>query len=144
MKTLLALGMIVLGPAVLGSDKAEVVLLCEQNITAVDGDTISCDGRMLRDMGRGEPFVDGYDAPEITYPKCAKEKRLGLLAKERMEELLNDQAGVQLVYSGIDDAFGRGLIWAYRMGGKPLGEILIEEGLAHYWRYGVPKQSWCK
>lgn len=115
MKTLLMFAAITLGPGVFHGE-TEVVLLCEQSMKAVDGDTITCDGRMLRDMGSGEPFESGYDAPEIIHPQCAEELRLGLLAKERMQWFLQDW--VQIVDSGIEDSFGRGLVWAYKKGGN--------------------------
>lgn len=67
--------------------KAEILLICAV-LLAVDGDTIKCDGVNMRDMGDGQPFVSGYDTPEIFRPKCQQELELGRAAKARMQELL--------------------------------------------------------
>ena len=40
------------------------LLICA-TLSVVDGDTVKCDGRLLRPMGDGEPFVSGFDAPEF-------------------------------------------------------------------------------
>lgn len=64
------------------------LLVCA-SLTAVDGDTVKCDGQNLRDMGDGAPFVSGYDTPEIgKNADCDAENALGEKAKRRMAELL--------------------------------------------------------
>lgn len=52
-------------------------------LLAIDGDSIRCDGVNMRDMGPGEPFKSGYDAPEIRNAKCERERLLGHQAKLR-------------------------------------------------------------
>jgi micrococcal nuclease len=56
-----------------GQSGTKIPLTCK-NLTAVDGDTIKCNGVNMRDMGDGTPFVSGYDIPEIRNFKCAAEK----------------------------------------------------------------------
>ncbi len=67
---------------------AERNLIRCAKLTAVDGDTIKCDGVNMRDMGDGEPFQSGYDAPETRRAKCAAEKALGHTAHKRMTQLI--------------------------------------------------------
>lgn len=55
---------------------------------ADDGDSITCDGTNMRDMGDGAPDVSGYDTPEIRRYKCEQEFALGRAAKTRMETRL--------------------------------------------------------
>lgn len=66
---------------------AATVVAC-LSLSAVDGDTIKCDGQNMRIMGPGSPNKSGVDAPEIGNAKCAKERLLGEQAKLRLEELL--------------------------------------------------------
>lgn len=61
---------------------ASTVLTC-LSLTAIDGDTIRCNGQRMRDMGPGSPNVSGYDAPEIGRAQCAKERLLGEQARLR-------------------------------------------------------------
>lgn len=70
------------------------LLVCA-TLLAVDGDSIKCNGRNMRDMGDGRPFVSGYDTPEIFNPKCQEEIELGRAAKARMTELLST-SGVEV------------------------------------------------
>ena len=64
------------------------LLVCA-SLTAVDGDTARCDGQLLRLLGEGVPFRTGIDTPEIgSHAKCLKERKLALLAKARLKEIL--------------------------------------------------------
>jgi endonuclease YncB( thermonuclease family) len=93
-------------------------IIC-RSLTAVDGDTIKCDGVNMRHMGDGAPFVSGYDTPEIRNSKCAAEKALGQQAKKRMAQLLKIP-GVKIYDSGEDDGryrppcMGRAAGWPQR------------------------------
>ena len=103
-------------------------------LTAVDGDTIKCDGVLMRDMGDGAPFVSGYDTPEITHRKCDAELALGRAAKSRMSELLETK-GLRIIDSGRVDATRtkRPLVWILLPDGRSVGSVLIGEGLARRW-----------
>lgn len=98
----------------------------------VDGDTFWLDGIKYR--------ISDIDTPEISEPKCARERELGERAKYRLQSLLN--AGAFGLKAGLrdEDKYGRKLREVYR-GGRSLGAQLVDEGLAHSW-IGF-KQSWC-
>lgn len=102
-----------------------IILTCASLVT-VDGDTVRCDGELMRDMGPGAPFVSGYDAPEIQRAKCPAEKLLGEQARRRLQELL-DQPGTRIEDSGEHDRFGRALV-VIRMGN---GETAIGASTNH-------------
>ena len=119
---------------------AATVLTC-LSLTAVDGDTIRCGTERMRDMGPGEPFKSGYDAPEIRDANCEKERLLGEQARLRLQELL-DQPGTRVEDSGRADRFGRLLVVVRLADGVTAGEMLMREGYAVAWhpRY---EAKWC-
>ncbi len=111
-------------------------------LSAVDGDTVKCDGRNLRDMGDGAPFVSGYDTPEIgSNAECGGENALAKRAKQRMAQLLKTP-GLTIEDSGQIDRFDRPLVTVRLPDGRTIGSVLLAEGLAVEWR---PGQSfdWC-
>ncbi|ERP98772.1 hypothetical protein Q669_00510 [Labrenzia sp. C1B10] len=116
------------------------VITCN-SLTAVDGDTIKCDGVNMRDMGDGTPFVSGYDTPELRRPKCQQELELARAAKARMQELL-ETPGVQVRDSGKVDWYNRPLVWVTLPDGRSVGAVLIDEGLARMWTPQY-KANWC-
>lgn len=107
------------------------LLICA-SLTAVDGDTIKCDGQNLRDMGDGAPFVSGYDAPETRNATCQQELELGRAATALMEELLRTP-GLKIYDSGEHDQYGRPLVSAVLPDGRTIGGVMIAEGLAVVW-----------
>ena len=127
----------------------KALIICA-SLFAIDGDTVSCDGKHLRDMGSGVPFVSGFDAPEIFHPKCSYEHELGLRAKARYSWMLA-QPGTYIMGTGVtDDPTGflhrrvnpRQLVNVYMASGVALGDVLISEGLAHKWE-PYYKSNWC-
>ncbi|MBI1620378.1 thermonuclease family protein [Aquamicrobium sp. cd-1] len=120
---------------------AAAVLSCS-SLVAVDGDTIRCGTERMRDMGPGSPNKSGYDAPEISRAKCAKERLLGEQAKIRLQELL-DQRGTRVEDSGKRDRYGRPLVVVKLGDGTTAGEVLLREGYAVRWKPGY-KASWCE
>ena len=40
------------------------LLICAA-LSVVDGDTVKCDGALLRPMGSGEPFVSGFEGSVV-------------------------------------------------------------------------------
>lgn len=114
------------------------------SLSAVDGDTIKCDGQNMRIMGSGSPFASGVDAPETgRRAKCDFERFMAEKAKQRLGQLLR-QKGVRIEYSGQRDKTQskRPLVWVRLPNGSTAGQTLIDEGLAQVWR---PKQkiNWC-
>ncbi|OAE43940.1 thermonuclease family protein [Brucella intermedia] len=103
---------------------------------ALDGDTFVIDGEHVR--------IANIDAPETRNAKCDAERRLGRVAKRRLQELLASP-GFEMERgdpkSGrIKDRYGRTLATAY-VEGVDVGSILIEEELARPWR--GKREPWC-
>lgn len=119
------------------------LILCA-TLTAVDGDTIKCDGQNMRLLGEGVPFVSGIDTPEIgSHAKCIKERKLALIAKGRLKELLAEK-GLRVVLSGSIDRTQshRPLVNIYRTNGEEIGTKLLREGFARTWNPGR-RNDWC-
>ncbi|NNU39596.1 thermonuclease family protein [Rhizobium sophorae] len=119
------------------------LILCA-SLTAVDGDTIKCDGQNMLLLGEGVPFASGTDTPEIgSHAKCMKERKLALIAKGRLKELLAEK-GLRVVFSGSVDRTQshRHLVNVYRTNGEEIGNKLLREGFACTWS---PRQrnDWC-
>lgn len=99
----------------------------------VDGDTFRLGGERIR-------IVD-IDAPEISNAECQAERRAGLLARDRLLQLL-DAGPFRLVMGERDrDRYGR-LLRRVERSRRSLGLVLVEEGLASRW--GEPGIAWCK
>lgn len=98
----------------------------------VDGDTAWIAGEKIR-------FLD-LNAPEIDHAQCPAERARGIRARDRLLELLN--AGtVTLTRQGRDkDRYGRSLRIVL-VNGKPVGDVLIREGLARPWQ--GKSGGWC-
>ncbi|RWK12167.1 thermonuclease family protein [Mesorhizobium sp.] len=120
----------------------ETILVC-LSLTAVDGDTVKCDGKNMRLLGQGVPYQVGIDTPEITHAKCKKELKLAQLAKNRLRELLR-QDGLTVVYSGFNDKTPqrRPLVDIYNADGIEVGHQMLREGFAREWR-PRHKNNWC-
>ncbi len=95
----------------------------------IDGDTLRYGEDRLR--------LSRIDAPEIGEPACDNELRLGLVARDRLSELLSVQ-GFRVLYDGTD-RFGRTLVELRSEDGS-VGSQLVGEGLAHWFE---DRQSWC-
>lgn len=119
---------------------ASTVIACSA-LTVTDGDTIKCDGVRMRLLGDGAPYVSGFDTPEISRAKCDAEKRLGRVAKRRLEEIIMIP-GMKIENSGSRDPRGRPLVAIRLPNGRTAGAIMIEEGLATVWTPGY-RADWC-
>lgn len=119
-----------------------VTLMACIALTVYDGDTVRCDGQLLRPMGNGAPNVSGFDTPEIGWrAKCEKEHQLGKQAEKRMEELIRTP-GLQIEDSGQVDYFHRPLVWLRLPDGSTVGQKLMDEGIARVWLPGK-HNDWC-
>lgn len=96
-----------------------IVLVCPGGIEVVDGDTVKCRGHLLR--------LEGLQAPEIRSSACVLERAKGLKARQRLARLLHGR--IFVLPTGYDGCFGR---WTTRpkVGGRDVGELLKEQGLA--------------
>lgn len=120
------------------------LLVCA-SLAAVDGDTVKCDGQNLRLLGEGVPFVSGVDTPEIgSHAKCDKERKLALLAKARLKEILAE-GGLTIEFYGVRDKTPsrRPFVNIYDKSGNEVGQRLLREGFAREWRPGR-RNDWCE
>lgn len=107
-----------------------------------DGDTIRCDGQNMRLLGGGIVNKVGIDTPEIgSRAKCEKERRLALIAKGRLRELLKGER-VRIEVLGADRS-KRPMVNLYLPDDREIGQILLKEGHARVWRPGK-KVDWCR
>lgn len=91
----------------------------------VDGDTFWHQGEKIR--------IADIDTPELSPPRSARERQLGLAAKRRLHALLN--AGWR-----DEDRYERKLRIVTRQG-RSIGDILVSEGLARRW--DGSRYPWC-
>lgn len=99
----------------------------------VDGDTIWLDGMNLR--------LQSYDTPEPYDDICGGQAEVGLAKKAsaRLLQLLNSNAFTVDTF-GLDNT-GKRTLATVRIGGRDVGDILIEERLARRWPDG--DEWWC-
>lgn len=116
-----------------GEQRVAFTMCGRHRVTCVvDGDTIWLNGVNLR--------LESYDTPEPYNQICggAAEVALAHKASARLLQLLNGN-GFTVDY-GSQDRYGRTLA-TLRIGGRDVGDILIEEGLARSWPDG--DEFWC-
>lgn len=112
------------------SDKQFPICGAGRRVTCVvDGDTFWLDRMKYR--------IADIDAPEISNPRCAAEKRRGEASTARLAQLLN--AGPFQVETRGTDRYGRTLAVVSRSG-YSLGARLVNEGLARKWGN---RRGWC-
>lgn len=99
----------------------------------VDGDTLWLNGENIR--------LEGFDTPEPQTQICGgdQEKALAAQASARLVELLNTNTWT--VERSRADRYGRTLA-TIRIGGRDIGEWLVEERLARWWPDG--HEWWCE
>jgi len=122
---------------------AATILSCS-TLSAVDGDTIRCNGQNMRLIGDGVPFKTGIDTPEMGgRAKCERERMLAKAAKQRLAELIQDP-DLRVEDTGFRDKTSqrRPLVRIRLSDGKLAENILLAEGLAIVWRPKV-KRPWC-
>ncbi|MFB9266815.1 thermonuclease family protein [Bradyrhizobium erythrophlei] len=118
-------------------------------IDVVDGDTVRAGGYTYR--------LVGFDTPEKgNLARCEGERQLAHSASDRLRQLVAQGrpslrrvpcSGCQAVEEGTQRCnYGR-LCGSLTIGGRDVGQILINEGLAHPYVCGPrgcpPKRSWC-
>ncbi|MBP1849791.1 thermonuclease family protein [Rhizobium halophytocola] len=99
----------------------------------VDGDTFWYGGRKVR--------IADIDTPELSPPRCVREKSLGEAARNELLEALN--AGpIDLASAGASDTdrYGR-LLRKVVQNGRSIGNDLVDKGLARPWTGS--RRSWC-
>lgn len=112
------------------------LLLASTTVHVIDGDTVR--------LGEETVRIANIDAPEIHQAKCDAERRLGKIAKARLETLL--LSGEIAMRRGdpashrMKDRHGRTL-GTVSVDGRDVGVTLIGEQLARPWR--GKRQPWC-
>jgi endonuclease YncB( thermonuclease family) len=103
-------------------------------LIVIDGDTIRSDEERIR--------LEGIDAAEIGHAKCEAERRLGALAKHRLEQLLSS-GSVDIrrnAHPDPPDRYGRTLAHVL-VNGEDVACVLIKEGYARPWT--GHREDWC-
>lgn len=115
----------------------------------VDGDTVKL--RHIGEDGAGEWItvrLFGIDAPEVTRAGCERELELGLEAKMRMRQLLDDARDgvVVLVRTPGHDKYGRVLGRLLTTDATPadLGAQLVKEDKAVPYEGRGKRRDWCR
>jgi endonuclease YncB( thermonuclease family) len=98
----------------------------------VDGDTFWLAGTRIR--------IADINTPEVGSPGCAAEAALGSRATARLRDLLSAGPFELVRIDRDEDVYGRKLRIVTR-DGRSIGDALVAEGLAHYWR-GY-QENWC-
>ncbi|MBB2704646.1 UNVERIFIED_ORG: endonuclease YncB(thermonuclease family) [Rhizobium esperanzae] len=99
-----------------------------KQLIARRGDKLSTD-RICGCLGK--VFVSGIDTPEMgSHAKCIKERKLALIAKGRLKELLAEK-GLRIEWSGAVDKTQthRPLVNIYRTNGEEIGKKLLRKAL---------------
>jgi endonuclease YncB( thermonuclease family) len=105
-----------------------------QRITCVvDGDTFWFRGEKIR--------IADIDTPELSPPRCQRERELGLAAKNRLLDILNSGPLSFKTTAREEDRFGRKLRIVYR-DRLSVGDMLVAKGLARKWQGS--RRSWCE
>jgi micrococcal nuclease len=117
-----------------GASEAFPICGSGQRITCVvDGDTFWFRGEKIR--------IADIDTPELSPPRCERERERGLAAKQRLLDILNYGPLSFKAAARDEDRFGRKLRIVYRER-RSVGDILVAEGLARKWQGS--RQSWCE
>lgn len=104
--------------------------------SVTDGDSVRIDGVAHR--------IANIDAPELRHAQCDAERRLALVAKRRLTELLASgriEVTVGDPHTGRTfDRFNR-ILATITVDGRDVGKTLVAEDLARPWE--GKRRSWC-
>ena len=98
----------------------------------VDGDTIDADIDLGFNMTLSKRIrLHGINTPE-TRTRDKQEKKRGLAAKERLQQIIDDQQGVLFLKSMDQGKFGRciGVLFEQDFDDQSINGMLVEEGHA--------------
>ena len=136
----LMMALILVGAGIMPATAQPILEMCAPNqrntptkTCIVDGDTLWLDGENIR--------LEGFDTPEPMTAICGgeREKELAARASARLIELLNGNTWT--MERSSTDRHGRTLA-TIRIGGRDVGEWLVEERLARWWPDG--EEWWCE
>lgn len=113
-----------------------IVVFLASSLAILDGDTFDLNGERIR--------IANIDAPELHKAQCDAERRLAIVARNRLQALLTSGTIKVTVGDPIDgrthDRRGRTLA-TISVGGRDVGETLVSEQLARPWE--GRRRSWC-
>ena len=114
-------------------------------VRVIDGDTIDVDIPMGFGIIKAKQRcrVNGIDTPESRTRNKA-EKKLGLAAKVRMQELCAKECYIESLDGGKLDKYGRLLTNLYTLDGTNICATLINEGHAVKYTGGKKKHVWAE
>jgi endonuclease YncB( thermonuclease family) len=104
------------------------------SVEAVDGDTVRALGQSWR--------LTGFDTPETRYARCSREWMLGVVAKNRLQRLVDGAGVIEIHARRGKDKYGRGL-GALMVDGEDAADIMVREGLARPYSGRGKRGSWC-
>jgi micrococcal nuclease len=114
------------------------VLACSGPVKVIDGDTIDlCQGDKIERIR-----IANLDAPESYRPACAREKHLGIAAKDQALQFFVRPSVVLDVTRYNTDRYGR-TVAAVSVNGKDFATHMIELGHGVQWQFNE-KHDWCK
>ncbi len=120
-----------------GETPAPLAVIDGRAWSVVDGDSLLVDGQEWR--------LVGYDTPETERAACEAERRLGLIAKARLEVMIREAVAgglrIELAATGERDRYRRPL-GVLRIDGGDVGQQMIQEMLARPY-LGGRKRGWC-
>lgn len=125
--------LVLAAPSASAAEQATAGGIVLRDIGIVDGDSILIDGQEWRLLG--------FDTPETDLAACEAERRLGLMAKARLEALVRSGARLQIEGGQERDRYRRPL-GTLRVNGRDVRDIMIEEGWARPYN-GGRKKGWC-
>ncbi|MFN3624418.1 MAG: thermonuclease family protein [Hyphomicrobium sp.] len=111
-----------------------ILAVAAGDVKAVDGDTVDAAGDRWR--------LTGFDTPETRFAKCAREWMLGIVAKNRLQRLVDGAARIEIHARRGRDKHGRGL-GALMIDGEDAAGIMVREGLARPYSGRGKRGSWC-
>jgi len=104
----------------------------------VDGDTIRCENRSIR--------LVGFDTPETASKKACRYET-GVIAKERVEQLMRDARAWQVTPARTSRRFDRydRLLAKLTVDGQDIADTLVAERLALRWASSENSErpNWC-
>ena len=81
------------------------------------------------------------DTPEISQPKCAKEKKWGIRSRDFVNNLIKRATKIEFKTEYEFDYFGRMLSYLI-IDGQDLSELLVKNNLGVVYKKGH-KKNWC-
>jgi micrococcal nuclease len=103
-------------------------------VHVVDGDTIRYADKTWR--------LKGFDTPETFLAKCASERMLGIVARNKLRELIDKASTVEIEDDQHLDKYRRSL-GTLMIDGKDAAALMVEGGVARVYSGREKRLNWC-